>query len=110
MPLSPDTLAGVGGSEGAKQVSDSEPSAWTGEGAELPKRTDERLLEEQLILRDRIAGLEAQLAELGTGPRRYPTDILSAEQRIIVMQSSLAWRLGSVLTNPRRLLRHIFRR
>jgi hypothetical protein len=91
-------------------VDNSEAAAWAGNEEMFPRNSVEGLLEEQLVLRDRIMGLEAQLAELGMGAHRTPSELLSAEQRIIAMQSSMAWRVGSALTDPRRVLRRVFRR
>ncbi len=106
----PDTLAPVGGVEGATGVSDSGAGAWTGDEAPPSQAPTVREFEEQLALRDRIAALEAQLADLRAEESRTPTELLSAEQRILAMQSSFAWRLGNALTSPRRVLRRIFRR
>ena len=84
-------------------------SAWVGPEASLP---DSRVVdrEDQLILRDRIAALEAEVAALKADSARQPSEVLSAEQRILQMQSSFAWRIGSALADPRRVVRRAFRR
>jgi len=91
-------------------VSNSETGAWLGEEAVPPNRTGVFELEETLVLLDRIAGLEAQLNQLSVSPAVSPTAQLSAEHQIIALQTSFAWRLGSALTDPRRVFRRIFRR
>ncbi len=84
---------------------------WKGDEAEFPADANARRLEEQLVLRDRILGLEAELAELSAGARpSTPSEQLSVEQRLIEMRSSFAYRLGSAITNPRRVTRRLFRR
>ena len=91
-------------------MSDSVVGGWKGEEALPAQPPYSRIFEEQLVLLDRIAGLEAQLAELRREADRTPSEALSAEQLVIQMQSSLAWRLGNALTNPRRVIRRILRR
>jgi hypothetical protein len=91
-------------------VSDSVVDGWKGDEALPALPPYPRIFEEQLVLLDRIAGLEAQVAELRRDADRTPSEALSAEQLVIQMQSSFAWRLGNALTDPRRAFRRIFRR
>ena len=83
-------------------MSDAENSPWTGEESTLP---DGELAarERQLALVDRVFGLEAQVAELSAENSLTPSERLRTEQRLIAMQSSLAWRLGRAATAPIRV-------
>lgn len=84
--------------------------SWSAGDAEIARSSEMADAEDRLVLIDRIAGLEAQIAELTAGAARQPSEQLSAEQQILALQSSLAWRLGSALTSPRRVLRRVFGR
>lgn len=88
-------------------MNDSVAGRWNGDEASPAQPLYPRIFEEQLVLLDRIAGLEAQLGELTRQADQTPSELLSAEQRVIEMQSSFAWRLGNALTHPRRVLRRL---
>ncbi|MCU1415496.1 MAG: hypothetical protein JWN80_2836 [Microbacteriaceae bacterium] len=85
------------------------PDSWHAEEAEEAGAPRALGLEDQLALLDRVRGLEARLAEYSAGGRA-PSNVLSAEQEVVRMQSSLAWRLGNAITRPSRIVGRLRRR
>jgi hypothetical protein len=72
--------------------------------------SEAELAEERLAFADRIIGLEEQVRELQAASRLTPTETVAVESRLAVMQSSLTWRAGRVVTLPVRVLRVVKRR
>jgi hypothetical protein len=72
--------------------------------------SEAELAEERLAFVDRIIGLEEQVRELQAASRLTPTETVAVESRLAVMQSSLTWRAGRVVTLPVRVLRVVKRR
>jgi hypothetical protein len=72
--------------------------------------SEAKLAEERLAFADRIIGLEEQVRELQAASRLTPTETVAVESRLAVMQSSLTWRAGRVVTLPVRVLRVVKRR
>jgi hypothetical protein len=90
-------------------VTDASEAAWTGDEAELAASARLAELEERLVLIDRIAGLESELAELTGLAVHTPTEQLTAEQQVVAMRSSIAWRVGRAVTSPQSVLRRLRR-
>ncbi len=87
-------------------MDDAGATAWEADEAPLPADARANELIARLGLVDRIVALEARLAEYDAAANN-PTTTLTAEQRLLALQSSLAWRLGSLLTNPGRIVRRL---
>lgn len=85
-------------------------TAWT--GPEDAAETSRHLLslERQRALVDRVASLEAELAELSAGRMLTPTEQLTAEQQLLRLRGSLPWRVGRVVTIPLRVVQRSARR
>jgi hypothetical protein len=95
-----------GGKQGSRTVAE----GWSAGDAEIVGSSKHAEGEERLVLIDRIAGLEAQVAELSARFSATPTQQLAVEQQLIRMQHSLAWRLGRALTSPQTVVRRMIRR
>ncbi|MBK4346419.1 hypothetical protein [Lacisediminihabitans changchengi] len=90
-------------------MSDAKKAAWEGEESTLP--ADELAARErQLALVDRVFGLEAQLSQVSAENSLTPSERLRTEQRLIAMQSSLAWRVGRAATAPLRVAQRFISR
>ncbi|MGW9182102.1 hypothetical protein [Agromyces sp. NPDC055661] len=83
---------------------------WPDTRPEARVSSEAELAEERLAFADRIIGLEEQVRELQAASRLTPTETVAVESRLAVMQSSLTWRAGRVVTLPVRVLRVVKRR
>ncbi|GLI26103.1 hypothetical protein ARHIZOSPH14_03450 [Agromyces rhizosphaerae] len=84
--------------------------SWADDAAGVELSPDERAAEERLELVDRIAGLEAQVAELQRTPLLSPTETMALERNVAAMQESTTWRVGRAVMFPVRALRYAKRR
>ncbi|MES2171343.1 MAG: hypothetical protein V4479_11570 [Actinomycetota bacterium] len=91
-------------------MDDPVPTAWSAEEAPIPEVVTAKALEDRLTLIDRIVALEARLAEFEGSAETNPTETLNAEQKLVVMESSMQWRVGGLVTHPGRIFRWVTRR
>jgi len=91
-------------------VTNAPSTRWPDTRPDARVTSESELAEERLAFADRIIGLEEQVRELQAASRLTPTETVAVESRLAVMQSSLTWRAGRVVTLPVRVLRVVKRR
>ncbi|WP_353809252.1 hypothetical protein [Agromyces sp. SYSU T00194] len=83
---------------------------WADDAAGVELSPDERAAEERLELLDRIAGLEAQVAELRSTALLSPTETVALERDLAATHNSTTWKVGRAVLFPVRALRYAKRR
>ena len=91
-------------------VTNAPSTRWPDSRPDARVTSEAELMEERLAFTDRIIGLEEQVRELQAASRLSPSEQVAIDAKLAVMQSSLTWRAGRVMTLPVRVLRVVKRR